>query len=178
MSSFFSSENSSLSYLYNLLMNHVEEDLTHYSTKMTKEQQERLEKCMDEYVEYLCNTFRRMIVNKRAVKENMEELGVTIHRHEKDGDDEISFFLNGFEQNEKLFDKITLNTLMSSDTFYNKLNDQLNEVFSITGSFVQNKLYDPEHKVKIIKPEKVFKVYPKIKFSSNKIFVCAMVSLQ
>ena len=92
MSTFFTSENSSTSYLYDILMNTTNENLTFFTDTMTKEEQDRMNVEINKITNKLSNIFRRMIVNKRAIQENMDDLSIYVHRYESDGNDEVSFF--------------------------------------------------------------------------------------
>jgi hypothetical protein len=61
--------------------------------------------------------------------------------------------------------------------FYDILSAKLYETFDKTGSYIQNILYDSEHKVKIVPSDSVFDIKPSIYYNRNKIYISAIIEL-
>ncbi len=177
MASFVAGKNSSIGCIMNVLCgveSQVKPVLKH---RVSKEYQDEFDAVIEKTVERIGNRFRRMIVNKRAIQENMDNLNICVSEYEKDVERELIFYLDTMRFNRFISKNITNGTLISSDEFYNALEEKLNEVFKSSSQFIQNKLYDIEHKVKVVKAEKYISVSPRIRFVYNKIYITASVFL-
>jgi hypothetical protein len=61
--------------------------------------------------------------------------------------------------------------------FYTILSEKMYETFDKTGGYIQNILYDSEHKIKIIPSESVFDIKPSFYYNRNKIYISAIIEL-
>lgn len=173
MSKIVSSESSSMSYLYKMLTSHTD---TH-CTKTSLNYHKQFSAYIDSIVESLGNTFRRMIVNKNALSENICDCTIKVHQYGIDDTREVHFFLNVYDAENITFDNCTYSKLLNSDEFYSKLNNTLNKVFTDTSYFIQNKLYDYNNKIHLVRASKLFSIYPKIRFTKSNILITAIVSI-
>lgn len=173
MTKIVSSESSSMSYLYKMLTSHTDT----YCTKTSSKYHQLFSFHIEAVVESLGNTFRRMIVNKNALRENIFDNTIKVHQYEIDNTREVHFFLNVYNAEDIIFDKCTYSKLLNSDEFYSKLNNRLNQVFSDTSNFIQNKLYDYNNKIYLIRSSELFAIYPKIRFTKNKILITGIVCI-
>ena len=176
MASFISNKQSSMAYLYDMLTN-VTTKYSSITKTISVESEEELERVVEKIVESMVTRFRHMIVNKRQLKEYIQNSQVHITQHILDEDIEVEFYLNNLETSDIIESYLTNRQVVSTDKFYNRLLDELNRVFVEVGGFVQNQLVDSEKHLRLIPTSKLFEVYPRIKFVNNKIFVSAIVSL-
>ena len=175
MATFVSGENSSIACIIDAL-NGNDESSPILTQTISKEFQDELIRNIQKKVDVLGIRFRRMIVNKTAYNENIQKFRISITDHKTDDSKEIVFWLDTIRMN-KNFEKFNhFRTMYSSDEFYNALNDKLNQVFKETSEFIQNQLFNSEHKVKLIKAYKFINVYPKITFVLDSVYICAGVS--
>ena len=120
MASFISNKQSSMAYLYDMLTN-VTTKYSCITKTISVESEEELERVVEKIVESMVTRFRHMIVNKRQLKEYIQNSQIHITQHILDETTEVEFYLNNLETSDIVESYLTNGQVVSSDKFYNRL---------------------------------------------------------